>query len=1006
MFPFHRSLNQMLARFGRPAVAASAALLLALVSLGAWAGHKKSRARAAPKSHVHKGFADHRAGGKKADRFARIGQSVPGRSAGDELGGPVSLEEEKLADRALPGDSVPVELSHTAQQAAVDLQSFHDDDENMPSAWKSIGPNNAVYPAFLNRTGATYVTSGRVTALAIDPRCRASSGGDRDGRGDRDDREEVDEGRCRLFVGAAGGGIWRTTKPLSNTPKWSFISGSFATNAIGSIAIDPRDPDTIYVGTGEPNASGDSAAGRGLYRSRDGGDTWQMLAAVATVNGVTYQNFARDLSAGTIAIDPRNSLVLYVGVELGVRGVSASGGATIGIPGIAPIGLYKSTDGGATFTRLFDGGRNPYLGPSFWGVNSVKLDPVDPSIIYAASPDNGIWRSWSADEGGAFVQVFQNQSLYADPDRTELAIARLPNGKTRIYAGTGAIGPYPGYAAPLVSESQVWRIDDATRPAAALIAEQKAVVAGGPAVAGGWKKLTSRATGSPGYATYNFCTGQCWYDIGIYTPEGEPDTVFVLGSYQYGEAGRISNSRAVLRSTTAGEPDAAGVTFTDLSRDAATPQNGIHPDQHALVTLPGNSAVWFEGSDGGVMRSSGKYTSISSQCATRPLSPASMVTCKRLLSSVPTRLTSLNFGLNTLQFQSLSINPQRPTSELQGGTQDNGTFQYEGSSVTWMQTIFGDGGQSGFDAKNPTNRFHTYYAPQVDVNFRAGEPKYWVWISDPFFPGGRQVEKSAFYIPIIPDPVPSQGGTIFAGLQSVWRTQDNGGSQAFLEANCGEFLPSADPTAICGDWVRISPKLGLDGTVDWVVALGRSPGDTGTLWAGTRRGKIFVSKNADTTATNPDGSVAATWTRLDTLSPAAPDRFPSAIHVDSANPDRAYISYSGYSARTPARPGHVFQVDSAGGTATWTSLDDGAGPLGDMPVTALARDDATGDLYAGTDFGVMRRTSVGHWHLAATGLPAVEVPHLAVDSSARVLYAGTHGRGAWRLWLPGARDDD
>jgi hypothetical protein len=69
-----------------------------------------------------------------------------------------------------------------------------------------------------------------------------------------------------------------------------------------------------------------------------------------------------------------------------------------------------------------------------------------------------------------------------------------------------------------------------------------------------------------------------------------------------------------------------------------------------------------------------------------------------LLSSVPTTLTSLNTGLDTLQFQSLSSNPKKPTAELLGGTQDNGTFLYEGSSVLWPETMGGDGGQSGFNA--------------------------------------------------------------------------------------------------------------------------------------------------------------------------------------------------------------------------------------------------------------------------------------------------------------------
>jgi hypothetical protein len=96
----------------------------------------------------------------------------------------------------------------------------------------------------------------------------------------------------------------------------------------------------------------------------------------------------------------------------------------------------------------------------------------------------------------------------------------------------------------------------------------------------------------------------------------------------------------------------------------------------------------------------------------------------------------------------------------------------------------------------------------------------------------------------------------------------------------------------------------------------------------------------------------------------------------------------------------VFDVtyDPNAGTAVWTSLD---GSLGDIPVTALVRDDATGDLYAADDFGVLRLPrGSSTWQTAARGLPNVEVPWLTISTSARVLYAATHGRGAYVLQLP------
>jgi hypothetical protein len=128
----------------------------------------------------------------------------------------------------------------------------------------------------------------------------------------------------------------------------------------------------------------------------------------------------------------------------------------------------------------------------------------------------------------------------------------------------------------------------------------------------------------------------------------------------------------------------------------------------------------------------------------------------------------------------------------------------------------------------------------------------------------------------------------------------------------------------------------------------------------------------------------------------------SSIYVDPKNGNRAWISYSGYNFNTATTPGHVFEVtyNPIAGTATWTNLDGGLGPMGDLPVTDLVRDDVTGDLYASTDFGVMTLDSGSTtWRAAGAGLPNVEVAGLTIVPGARVLYAATHGRSAWKLTL-------
>jgi hypothetical protein len=262
-----------------------------------------------------------------------------------------------------------------------------------------------------------------------------------------------------------------------------------------------------------------------------------------------------------------------------------------------------------------------------------------------------------------------------------------------------------------------------------------------------------------------------------------------------------------------------------------------------------------------------------------------------------------------------------------------------------------------------------------------------------------------FYKPQIADPV--VGGTIFSGEWHVWRTQDWGGDQTTLEANCPEFTTDgATPT--CGDFEPLGGPAGgntagsLVGTFYGadraglnVAAVERSTLDSSTLWAATSTGRLFISKNADA---NPASSV--TYTRLDSLAANDPNRFISSVYPKSDDANAAYVSYSGFNSSTPTTPGHVFlvQYNPAGPSATWTDLSYN---LADLPITDLVRDDVTGDLYASSDFGVMRLANGSTtWTLAAAGMPNVEVAGLTIVPSKRKLFAASHGLGAWSLTLP------
>jgi hypothetical protein len=914
-------------------------------------------------------LASHRSSAKLP---AKRGESREAR-AGEPEPTPFDAAAEDYANRAYPASIVPHRAALEARGAFHRVKGHGvGAGKNVPGQWTLLGPQQAKMPSLLTFSGADYTTSGRVTALAIAPSCSPKS--------------------CRVWLGAAGGGVWRTDDALSGTPSWTFVSGSFATNAIGVLTYDAAHG-VLYAGTGEPNTSADSEAGLGVYSSTDGGTTWSHLPSLVThldttscglsdatgacASPVANGDYTGDAFAGraisAVVADPADARVLWVGTARGVRGVSEVlvGGATsnAALPR-PPYGLFKSTDGGATFSYVWDGNA------SVRGINHAELDPRDHTRLYAASFQQGVWRSTG---GAPFEQVFAAHTFRLNNDRSEFALTTY-RGHTRIYVGDGEIGFF--------NPSTVWRVDDADVPAASLTSGN---------VNAGWTLLTSVHEKDPGVTSVQYCGGQCAYDNVVVTPAGHPDVVYLGGSYQYGEYGGISNGRAVLLSTD------AGVSFTDMTWDAtsATAPNGLHPDQHALVVHPGDPFTFFSGSDGGIVRSSGEFADISAQCgAVRKLGGDDLVLCRRLLSRVPTRLVSLNKGLSTLQLQSVSVNPVDPKN-LIGGTQDNGTFQTDGSAVVWQQVMYGDGGNSGFDATGAA-MVNTFTGQSHDANFRGGDPAKWVVIGAPI---KRSRETSQFYPPILTDPL--VGGTIFQGSMSVWRTRDFGGDRNVLEATCPELTTRSTQDG-CGDFVAIGPAFktsliapnagdyrGKSRSGGTVGALARTRSDTGTLWAATSAGRVFVSRNADAPG---EGDVA--WTRIDTLSPDAPGRFPSRIVADPSDPTHAWISYSGYGFNTPSQPGHVYEVrfDAKAPAATFTDL---SFDLGDLPVTSLAFDDVTHDLYAATDFGVLRLgRGATSWVLGGAGLPEVEVPSLSLVSSARVLYAATHGRGAWMLRLP------
>jgi hypothetical protein len=850
-------------------------------------------------------------------------------------------------------------------------------------AWISLGPDTTLVSG-----STTETVSGRVSALLVSPTCDLKS-------------------RCRLWVGTAGGGVWRTENAMHVTdPAWRWVGRGLGTNSIGSLAGDPADRtgNTIYVGTGETNQPNNSGAGTGLYRSTDGGDHWTRVPTMITDPLLSPNpiDFTSTRGISTIVVDPNNAQTLYVATTSAMLGMTAVRGGQSQTTGyLQPrVGLYKTENRGMSWTLIWTPPIEPIIpanpnlgagvGDTMFGVRHVKLDPRDPSIVYAAAWNNGIYRSAPSLEGGdaAFKQVFATVggAFFRDLTMFDLTVK---NNRTRLYVynGTEAVPP-----------QGLYRLDDAGVTASSLVSGTGTSAVNTSA----WLRLSSDDASQPGFTSRRMCSTQCFYDLVVAVPPGQPDVVVVGGVLQ------PSFGEPTIRSID------AGASFSAFGNDAQNPRNSSHVDVRAVVFHPRNPAIAWVGSDGGVVRNDGTFTSLASRCA--QLFPSAPGACPTMLARVPTRIHFLNKGLQTMQFYNIAVDPRAPLDRLIGGLQDNSTIWTDGSSAPGLwKTLFpaGDGtSASGFHPTRPEVLFASFQSNRFFTSFRNGELTSWVGTDGPIRAAGEResITQSSGRQFLTFDTV--RPDTQFTAFQHVWRTQNNGGAQSTLEASCRIFVTGAGLG--CGDWVPLgvafpfapgttpssasrkpgdltSDFYGADRLDGLVVAAERSPADAGTLWAATNKGRLFIAKNADGPA------AAVVFTRFDT--PTTPGRFVTRIFADRSDPNVALISYSGFNALTPSTPGHIFRVvfDPATERATFTSLDF---DLGDIPINTIAFDHVRGDLYAATDFGpLLLKSESKQWEVAGIGFPEALMVDLEIVPERRLLIAATHGIGIFYLTL-------
>jgi photosystem II stability/assembly factor-like uncharacterized protein len=229
--------------------------------------------------------------------------------------------------------------------------------------------------------------------------------------------------------GAAGGGVWRTD---NGGRTWRSLFDTGPSAPVGAIAVAPSDPQTIYIGTGQPEPRYDVAAGAGVYRSRDGGLTWQALGLQDTRH------------IGRIWVHPRDPQTVLVAALGHIFGPNAQ------------RGVFRSVDGGANWTQVLQIDADT-------GAVDIASDPADPQVLIAASwqarqfpwqsyytpiagPGSALYRS--VDDGVSWHKLGGAGWPQGPLGRISIATARTPAG-LRVYAVVAA-----------EKESGLYRSDD------------------------------------------------------------------------------------------------------------------------------------------------------------------------------------------------------------------------------------------------------------------------------------------------------------------------------------------------------------------------------------------------------------------------------------------------------------------------------------------------------------------------------------------------------------------
>ena len=451
----------------------------------------------------------------------------------EEAGGGDRLEEWLYRQRAYPLETIPAgagermleQLAQLETGSAPLLQQMATG-TNEPF-WLPIGPEPII-------SGQTYGfprsnVSGRISTLAIDPRY--------DGVNNR-----------TIYLGGAQGGVWKSEDGGDN---WSPLTDDQSSQAVGAIAIDPKSPETIYVGLGEGSRCALCYYGSGLLKSTNGGRDWRLITgppSATSPNRLAFVNAAFT----KIAVDPVTPSTVYATTTYGYTAHATSSAEQVPA---GQVGLWRSTDGGENWTNLDPGSTN-----GVFSAHDVVIDPLNPNNVFVGMRTIGLFRSASKGAPGSWQRMTTGL-----PD---VGVNPSGSGSTSPYRRVAlTIGPpvppstastlYAAFAAPNDELLGIYRSIDGGNTWAIVTSPQK--------------------------------LGQANYNLDIAVDPSDGNVVY------YGTSTNSTVSGGTLWRSLDG-----GTSWQDISVGASG--GGLHPDTHRITLSRNRPATLFTGNDGGVWR--------------------------------------------------------------------------------------------------------------------------------------------------------------------------------------------------------------------------------------------------------------------------------------------------------------------------------------------------------------------------------------------------------------------